>query len=57
MLYLFEWGKNQKLSEITFMFNKTLKVEYPNGRLNLILNVVFKSLMHFNYKEINALQI
>lgn len=39
------------------MFNKTSKVQYPDGRLNLILNEVFQSLMQFNYKEINALKI
>lgn len=39
------------------MFNKTSKVQYLDGRLNLILNEVFQSLMQFNYKEINALKI
>lgn len=50
-------GRFNGLSAIMFVFYKTVKVWYPNEKQNLIWNDVLWSLMHFKFKEINALKI
>lgn len=40
-----------------FVFNKAVKVWYPDRKWNLMLSEGFWSHTHFKYEEINALQV